>query len=83
MSHDVREEWTLRVHVAKGTAVANDVVLITADRIAKGSSFSRVRVAGLPAGYEPVVVRHGNELHLVNANATKHGHGHSRGHGAA
>ncbi|WP_176707971.1 hypothetical protein [Curtobacterium flaccumfaciens] len=32
---------TLRVHVAKGTAVANDLVLITADRIAKGSSFSR------------------------------------------
>lgn len=72
---------TLRVHVAKGTAVANDVVLITADRIAKGSSFSRVRVAGLPAGYKPVLQRHGNELHLVNANATKYGH--SRGHGAA
>jgi len=28
-----------------------------------------------------VLQRHGNELHLVNANATKHGHG--RGHGAA
>lgn len=65
---------TLRVHVAKGATVANDMVLITADRIAKGASFRTVRVAGLPAGYKPVVQRQGNELHLINANATKHGH---------
>lgn len=71
---------TLQVHVAEGTALANDVVLIKADRIAKGTDFRTVRVDGLPAGYKPVLQRHGNELHLVNAGAA--GHGHHRGHGA-
>jgi autotransporter-associated beta strand protein len=70
---------TLQVHVTKGKPLANDVVLIAADRIAEGTSFRTVRVDGLPAGYEPVLQRHGNELHLVNADAA--GRGHHRGHG--
>jgi autotransporter-associated beta strand protein len=73
---------TLLVHVTKGKALANDVVLVTAGRIAKGTSFRTVHVDGLPAGYKPVLQREGNELHLVNANAAGHGHGHGRGHGA-
>ncbi|WP_326934328.1 acid phosphatase [Frondihabitans sp. Leaf304] len=66
----------LVVHVTKGKAVANDIVLIAADRIAKGTSFRTVRVTGLPAGYKPVLERHGKVLRLINANAKKHGHGH-------
>ncbi|RPE78642.1 MULTISPECIES: phosphatase PAP2 family protein [unclassified Frondihabitans] len=66
----------LVVHVTKAKAVANDIVLIAADRIEKGTSFRTVRVTGLPAGYKPVLQRHGNVLHLINANAKKHGHGH-------